>query len=76
MSAIIRLSLGFYRRKKRLHKVQRIILYTEHINHEDKYCCLHTFDLSLWSFYVGQHARHVDTISVQVLQEHIGITSG
>lgn len=38
--------------------------------------CLLTLNLSLWSFDVGQHAGHVDTVSVQVLQEDISIAPG
>lgn len=35
-----------------------------------------TLDLSLWSFDVGQHAGHVDTVSVQVLEEDVSVAPG
>lgn len=35
-----------------------------------------TLNLSLWSFDVGQHARHVDAVPVKVLQEDVSVTSG
>lgn len=34
-----------------------------------------TLNLSLWSFDMGKHARHVDTVPVQVLQEDVSVTS-
>lgn len=41
-----------------------------------KLCGVLTLNLSLWSFDVGQHAGHIDAVSVQILQEDVSIPPG